>query len=118
MHNMEIRIQTCGGSVETFVQDDQDLADRISKEIRPATVFAAEVITIAGDYSLTTFVSSGINRVDLVTKDFAPWKYPADILDVVEVSEDEFRHRSHLNDPARLQKRQSPRQTGELALVF
>ena len=118
MNNLEIRIHTRGGSLETFVQDDPALADRMLKEIRPATMFAADVITIAGDYSLTTFVSSRINRVDIVTKDFAPWKYPADILDVVEVSGDEFRQRSHLNDPARLEKRQSPKQTGELALVF
>jgi hypothetical protein len=115
---MEIRIHTQEGSVETFIQDDPALADRILKEIRPATVFAADVITIAGDYSLTTFVSARINRVDLVTQDFAPWKYPADILDVVELSEDEFRQRSHLNDPARIEKRQSPKKTGECALMF
>ena len=115
---MEIRIHTCGGSVETFCQDDPVLADRILKEIRPATVFAADVITIAGDYSLTTFAASRVNRVDLVAKDFALWKHPADILDVVELTEDEFRERSHLDDPVRLEKRQSPKQPGEFALVF
>jgi hypothetical protein len=115
---MEIRVHTQGGSVETFIQDDPVLADRILKDIRPATLFAADVITIAGDYSLTTFLTSRINRVDLVSTDCAPWKYPADVLDVVELSEDEFRQRSHLNDPARLEKRQSPKRAGEFALVF
>jgi len=115
---MEIRVHTQGGSVETFFQDDPVLADRILKEIRPATLFAADVITIAGDYSLTTFFTSRINRVDLVSTDWTPWKYPADILEVVEISEDEFRQRSHLNDPARLEKRQSPKRAGEFALVF
>ena len=43
---------------------------------------------------------------------------PSDILDVVELSEDEFRERSHLNDPARLERRRSPKQTGEFAPVF
>ena len=115
---MEIRIHTKEGSVETFVQDDPILAARIWKNIQPRTVFADEIITIAGDYSLTTFVASQINRVDFVTKEFAPWKYPLDILDVLELSEEEFRERTHLNDPARLEKRQSPQESGECTLMF
>jgi hypothetical protein len=39
-------------------------------------------------------------------------------LDVVELSEDEFRERSHLDDPARLERRRSPKQTGEWAVGF
>ena len=34
------------------------------------------------------------------------------------MSEHEFRERSHLNDPARLERRRSPKQTGEFAAVF
>lgn len=115
---MEIRIHTQGGSVEAFVQDNPALVARILKGIQPAKVFAADILTIAGEYSLTSFVSSGVTRVDLVTEDLALWKHPPDILDVVELSEDEFRKRSHLNDPARLEKRQSPKQPGEVAMVF
>ena len=118
MHNMEIRIHTQGGSVETFFQDNPTLVARILKRIESTSVFAADIVTIAGDYSLTTFVASRINRVDFVTKNLAPWKHPADILDVVELSEDEFRERSHLNDPTRLERRRSPKKTGELAVVF
>jgi hypothetical protein len=114
---MEIRIHTQEGSVKTFFQDDPALVARILKGIQPAKVFA-DIITIAGDYSLTTFVASRISRVDFVTEDFDLWKYPADILDVVELSEDEFRERSHLNNPARLEKRRNPREPGEFAVVF
>ena len=49
-------------------------------------MFAGDIITIAGDYSLTTFDASKVNRVDLVTEDFASWKHPGDIWDVVELS--------------------------------
>ena len=115
---MQILIHTSEGSVETFFQDNPALAARILKGIQPAKVFAADIITIAGDYSLTTFVASRVNRIDLVTEDLLPRKYPTDILDVVELSEDEFRKRSHLDDPARLPRRRSPKQTGELAVVF
>ena len=115
---MEIRIHTQAGSVETFFQDNPALVASILKGIQSTKVFAGDIITIAGDYSLTTFVASRVNRVDLIAEDLPLWKHPADILDVVELSEDEFRERSHLNDPARLERRRSPKQTGEFALVF
>jgi len=115
---MEIRIHTQGGSVETFFQDDPALAARILKGIQSTKAVTGDVITIAGDYSLTTFVASRVNRVDLIAEDFPRWKQPADILDVVELSEEEFRERSHLNDPARLERRRSPKRTGEFAVVF
>jgi hypothetical protein len=115
---MEIRIHTRSGSVETFFQDNPALAASILKGIQSTKVFAANVITIAGDYSVTSFVASRVNRVDLIDEGRPLLKHPDDILDVVELSEDEFRERSHLNDPARLERRQSPKQTGEFALVF
>jgi hypothetical protein len=117
-HTMEIRFHTRSGSVESFFQDNSADVARILRGIQSTKVFAAEIITIAGDYSLTTFVPSQINRVDLITANAPPWKRPADILDVVELSEDEYRERSHLNDPARLERRRTPKQTGEFALVF
>ncbi|MGO9201433.1 MAG: hypothetical protein ACLQM8_12995 [Limisphaerales bacterium] len=115
---MEIRIHTQGGSVEIFFQDDPALAARILKGIQSTKVVTGDTITIAGDYSLTTFVASRVNRVDLIAEDLPRWKHPADILDVVELSEDEFRERSHLNDPARLERRRSPKRTGEFAVAF
>ena len=118
MHNMEIRIHTQSGSVESFYQDNPAQVASILKGIQSTKVFATNLITIAGDFSLTTFAASQVNRVDLITKDAAPWKHPDDIVDVVELSEDEFRERSHLNNPARLERRRTPKQTGEFAQVF
>ena len=115
---MEIRIHTQSGLVETFFQDNPALVASILKGIQSTKVFATNIITIAGDYSLTSFVASRVDRVDLIDVDPPLWKYPDDVLDVVELSEDEFRDRSHLNDPARLQPRRSPKQTGEFAAVF
>ena len=76
------------------------------------------IITVEGDYSLTVFASSRINRLDFINKEFAFLKYPVDVLDMVELSEEESRERSHLSNPARLEKRLSPKQSGELAMVF
>ena len=118
IYNMKILIHTQGGSTETFFQDDPALATRILKGIQSTKGFTGDIITIAGDYSLTTFVASRVNRVDFIAQDLPPWKHPADILDVVELSEDEFQERSHLNDPARLERRRSPKRTGEFAVGF
>ncbi len=118
MNNMKILIHTQGGSVETFFQDNPALAARIFEGIQSTKVFNGNIITIAGDYSLTSFVASRVNRVDLIAEDLPPWKYPPDILDVVELSEDEFRERSHLDDPARREQRRSPKRTGECAVGF
>src|SRR5579859_3238779 len=110
---MEIRIHTQSGSVETFFQDNPAQVASILKGIQTTKAFATNIITIAGDYSLTSFVASQVNRVDLIAEELPMWKRPDDILDVVELSEDEFRERSHLNDPARLERRRIPKQTGE-----
>lgn len=118
MHNMEIRIHTQTGSVETFFQDNPVLVTRILKGIQSRSVFTGDIITIAGDYSLTSFVASRVNRVDFIAEDLPLWKHPTDILDVVELSEEEFRERSHVNEPARLERRRSPKQTGDFAVVF
>ncbi len=118
MHNMKIRIHTCEGSVETFFQDNPALAARILKGIQSRSVFTGDIITIAGDYSLTSFVASRVNRVDLIAEDLPRWKHPTDILDVVELPEDEFRERSHVDDPAWLERRRTPKRTGEFAVVF
>jgi hypothetical protein len=115
---MEIRIHTQSGSIESFFQDDPSLVGPMLKGIQSTRVFATNIITIAGDYSLTSFVASHVNRVDLLTEAFSSWKHPGGILDVVELSEDEFRERSHLDDPARLERRRTPKQTGEFAMVF
>lgn len=115
---MEIRIHTCGGSVETFVQDDPAPAARLLKQIQPAKVFSGDILTIAGDFSLTTFAISKINRVDLIADDAVPWKHATELLDVIELPRGEFRQRSHLNDPERLERRRNPKQTGEPANVF
>ena len=115
---MEIRIHTQSGSVETFFQDNPAQVASIVKSIQTTKPFATNFITIAGDYSLTSFVASRVNRVDLIDEELPIWKRPDDILDVVELSEDEFRERSHLNDPARLERRRTPKQTGESTVVF
>jgi len=116
--SLEIRIHTQGVPVETFVQNDPAAAARILQGLHPAKLFSANKITIAGEFSLTVFNPSRITRIDLLREGFATWDFPPGIMDVVELSEEEFRQRTHLNDPARLEKREGAKPSGEFAVVF
>lgn len=104
--------------MEKFFQDDPALVARLLEALHATRVFSSDVIMIAGDYSLTAFVTSRVTRIDIHSHDLVSWKYPPDIVAVVEMSEDEFRERNHLNDPARLEPRRTPKHSGESALVF
>jgi len=117
-NKLQIRIHIQGGAIETFFQNDPAAATRILQGIHPAKLFGANRIAIAGEHSLTAFISCRITRVDFLSEGFALWEFPPGILDVVELSEKEFRDRTHLDDPARLEKRKNPKHPGEFAVVF
>ncbi len=61
---LEIRIHGVGGTVETFIQPDAALADRIFKSVKPARLFTAHKVVIAGTYSLTAFAPARLTRID------------------------------------------------------
>jgi hypothetical protein len=115
---MEIRIHSESNSVATFFQDNPAVVSAIVKNIQSTKIFSGNILTIAGEYSLTSFATARVTRIDLVAQDLPLWKQPEDILDVVELSEEEFRKRSHLDEPSRLERRRTPKQTGQFALVF
>ena len=114
--SMEIRVHTQSGSTERFVQDDPVLAARILQGLHPAKVFTASRITIAGEYSLTVFATSQITRMDFLHENFALWEFPTGIVDIIELSEEEFRRRAHLNNPALMEKRESHKSPGEFVV--
>jgi len=115
---LKIRIQIKGGASECFVQHDPAIVARMVEGLQPARVFVASKITIAGEFSLTTFVTSQIIRLDFISGALPLWDFPPGILDVVELSEAQFRSRAHLDDPARLEKRERPKEPGECTVVF
>jgi hypothetical protein len=116
--SLEIRIHIQGGPVEGFFQNDPATATRILEGLHPAKLFTTNKITIAGEYSLTAFNPSRITRIDFLKEDFALWEFPTGIMDVVELSEEEFRQRTHLNDPAHQERREDPKPPGEFAVLF
>lgn len=113
---LEIRIHGVDGSVETFSVDEPALVDRMLRAIGPARIFTEESITIAGEYSITAFVTSRITRVDLIHERFCTSEFPPGVKDIVELTEPEFQTLIH--DPKFRRRRELPRAPGEHVLGF
>src|SRR5678815_3646818 len=89
---LEIRFHFVDGSRETFIQRDAAAAERTRNQINAQPNFYHQPrIVVADDYSKSVFVCSHINRIDLIFGDPALARIPPDHLDLVELSEAEFR---------------------------
>jgi hypothetical protein len=115
---LEIRFQFVDGSAANFFQREREVAENIWSRVNVVHLFARPRIVVADDYSKSVFLTSQINRIDFVFdgSDFS--KIPDDHADLVELSEEDFRARVPLHDPARLDKRVQPRHVGDLLVSF
>src|SRR5438445_8022785 len=115
---LEIRFQFVDGSKANFFQRGLEIAESIWSRINVAHLFTRPRIVIADDYSKSVFVCSQINRIDFVFEGSDFSQLPNDHADLVELSEQEFRARVPLEEPARLERRVQPRHVGDLLVSF
>src|SRR6266699_5941885 len=115
---LEIRFQFVDGSVTNFFQSDPQIAENIWSRINVAHLFTRPRIVVADDYSKSVFLTSQINRIDFFFEGSDFSKIPNDHADLVQLSEEEFRARVPLDDPARLERRVQPRHVGDLLVSF
>jgi len=115
---LEIRFQFVDGSVANFFQSDPEIAQGIWSRIKVAYLFTRPRIVVADDYSKSVFLCSQINRIDFVFDGSGFSQIPKDHADLVELSEEDFRARVPLEDPARLERRVQPRRVGDLLVSF
>src|SRR5258706_10560578 len=101
---LEIRFQFVDGSMVSFFQPDPELAENIWSRLNVAHLFTRPRIVVADDYSKSVFLSSQINRIDFVFEGSDFSKIPNDHAELVELSEEDFRERVPLDDPARLER--------------
>jgi hypothetical protein len=87
---LQIHAHKLDGSVAMFTQSEAGLVNRALNEFHPSRIFNQDKITIAGDRAATTFVSSSITRVDLITDRLSVWDFPFVIGASLELSETEF----------------------------
>lgn len=115
---LEIRIHLVDGSSESFVQTNARVAEIIRNRTCFSNVFAQSRLVVADDYSKSVFVCSQINRIDLRFNDSGVSRLPPDHVELIELTEAEFRSHVPLHDSARLEKREQRRRVGDLMVSF
>jgi len=91
IQSLQIHIHKVDGSVETFTQSEAGQVNRILNEFQPVRIFTREKIIIADSDSLTSFPTSQVVRIDLVSE---PSPHPIlsqGIVNALELAETEFR---------------------------
>jgi hypothetical protein len=115
---LAIRFYFVDGSTQTFTQTNLAAAEGLLRRINPSLLFNQSRIVVADDYSKSVFVCCEINRVDLVFDDPGFSEIPYDHADLVELTKAEFNNHVPLNEPDRLERREQPRQAGDLLVSF
>ncbi len=115
---MLVRIHLAGGSVESFIQEDEATARGVWDGIDPVRLFTQQRLVIAGTYSKSVFASSEIVRIDFVQQFCPCWKFPEGFSDIVELSEGELRKHAHLDEPELMLKREQHIPVGDLLVFF
>src|SRR4030095_9897323 len=115
---LTIRFHLTDGSVQSFVQPDDAVAQKIWESVEPKRLFAHPRIIIGSEHSKTVFVSTEIIRVDFLHDSLQCWEFPGGYSDIVELSEEEFRKHAHLDQPALMVKRDRPTPAGDFLVSF
>jgi hypothetical protein len=115
---LTIRFHLTDGSVHSFVQTDAAAARELWDGIDPARLFVRPRIVIGSEHSKAVFISAEIVRVDFLQDSFQCWEFPGGYSDIVELSEEEFRKRARLDQPAQMAKREQPTPAGDLLVSF
>ena len=89
--SVQIRVHGTDGSIQTFTQHGDNLVRHTLDGFEPARMFTQQRITIANGCSLTTFITSRVTRIDLVTEDLSNWNLPPGLVEAVELTEPAFR---------------------------
>jgi hypothetical protein len=115
---LAIRVHLTDGSVESFAPTNAAEAKKLWDQIEPSRLFAQSRLILAGEHSKSVFVTTHILRVDFIQDTYECWKFPGGYSDVVELSEDDFNKRAHLDQPELMAKREQPTPVGDLLVSF
>lgn len=111
---LEIHIHLCDSNIARFVQCDPQISCRLLDRIQPDKVFTQRQLILADDNSVTVYPCSAVARIDFVMEGFPGWPFHRNVIDVMEITEKEFKARY---DP-RNSRTERPFQPGEIVCVF
>ena len=115
---LTIRIYLADGSVHSFAQTDGAIVNKLWQRADLGRLFVSGRMIVGSEHSKAVFVSTEIVRVDFIDDSFQHWEFPGGYSDIVELSEDDFRKRAHLDQPALMPKREHFTPAGDLLVSF
>ena len=113
---VQIRVHGIDGSIRTFTQRFGSLVGQTLNWFQPTYIFAQKRIEIPDERSLTTFFSSQVTRIDLITEPRSNWSFPPDLVEAVELSERAFRALAQPQQPR--ERQETPPSRDNAAMVF
>jgi hypothetical protein len=113
-----IRIHLADGSKQSFVPADEVKAREIWRSLEPRRLFAQQRVVIGSIHSKSVFVCSEILRIDFLQQNCGCWDFPEGYVDLVELSEADFRKHARLDQPGAMPKREQSTPVGDLLVSF
>lgn len=95
-----IQVHLEDGRITRYAQPDANLAHKTLARIQPTRFFAEPVFLLDADNATIAFQTAKVVRVDFLSEGMPRWSFPNGIVDVQEITRDEFRQRYRPEDYA------------------
>ena len=92
---LEIHVHLEDGRIVRFIQQDAELARQQLAHLQPTKLFAQPLMMFGGSDSLTTFQLSQVARVEFIAENTPDYPFYHGVLDIQQITPDEFRARYH-----------------------
>ncbi len=104
---LEIRIHLQDGKITQFAQQDAEVAQKILRLAQPARLFAGEAMLVGDQNAIVAIHVSKVVRVDFITDLHPDWPLPANIMEMQQITCQEFEQRLH-SESARIKMHEGP----------
>ena len=92
---LEIHIHLEDGRIVRFIQQDEELARQQLAHLQPTKLFAQPLMMFGSADSLTMFQLSQVARVEFIAEKTPDYPFYHAVLDIQQITPDEFRARYH-----------------------
>jgi hypothetical protein len=105
---LEIQVSLSNGKVYHFVQNDPTIVQKTLDHIQPNKLFSPANLSIGGDHSLSTVLSSAVVRIDLIGNNLPEWPFYHGTANIEQITPQQFQERYRPEDftPARVETAQ------------
>jgi hypothetical protein len=114
---LEIHVHLEDGRVQKFLQQDPQIAQNLLTHLQPTKLFSQKVLLMGGTDSLTAFQMSEVVRIDLIAPQTPDYPFYNGVLDIQQITPDEFQQRYHPQTFAAL-RQSAQAHPGEPITVF